>query len=78
MEHIDQTGLKKFFPADSPFLETVIKKATIMAKKGDSALAAPEYLPGLSKLSLYQPILFVGKSNYGTSWEVNRPNVFNR
>jgi len=60
-KHVNDTGLDMFFPPDSPFLQTVIKRATSLAKKGDSALAAPEYLPGLTQLSLYRTIFFCGK-----------------
>jgi len=60
-KHVNDTGLDIFFPRDSPFLKTVISRATALAEKGDSALAAPNYLPGLTQLSLYQPIFFCGK-----------------
>jgi hypothetical protein len=59
-EYITTTGLDKFFPMDSPFLQTVVKKASDLANKGTTALARPEHLLGLTQLSLYQPILFCG------------------
>jgi len=48
------------FPPDSPFLEKVVQKASSLAKKGNTALARPEHLPGLAQFSLYQPIIFCG------------------
>lgn len=62
VEHLKATGLDKFFPAGSPFLEKVVKKASNLAKKGNTALARPEHLPGLTQLSLYKPILFCDNS----------------
>ncbi|KAF8451562.1 hypothetical protein BGX38DRAFT_1269382 [Terfezia claveryi] len=61
-KHVYDKGLDMFFPSDSPFLKTVIDRATTLAEKGDSALAGPDYLPGLTQLSLYQPIFFCDNS----------------
>ncbi|KAF8451724.1 hypothetical protein BDZ91DRAFT_809422 [Kalaharituber pfeilii] len=60
-QQIADAGLGKFFPPNSPLLETVMTKAAELVESGESVLASPEYLPGLSRLSLYQPILFCGK-----------------
>ncbi|KAF8460890.1 hypothetical protein BDZ91DRAFT_700035 [Kalaharituber pfeilii] len=61
-QQIISSGLNAFFPAESTFLQAVITKANTFAKRGESALAAPEYLPGLTQLSLYQPIIFCDNS----------------
>lgn len=60
-DKIATSGVSAFFPANSTFLNDVIAKADTFARQGTSALASPEYLPGLSHLSLYQPIIFCGK-----------------
>ncbi|KAF8542144.1 hypothetical protein BDD12DRAFT_729732, partial [Trichophaea hybrida] len=60
--HIGNLGLSKFFPADSKFLQTMMSKASALAETGGTPLARPEYLSGLSRLSLYQPILFCDNS----------------
>lgn len=60
-EHICNMELSKFFPAESKFLQTTMCKARDLIETESTPLARPEYLPELTKLSLYQPILFYGR-----------------
>ena len=66
--YITSEGLGEFFPAGSEFLQTVARKAAILAESEATALASPEYLPGLTRLSLYQHILFCGVYSGAVSW----------
>ena len=66
--YITSEGLGEFFPAGSEFLQTVARKAAILAESEATTLASPEYLPELTRLSLYQHILFCGVYSGAVSW----------
>ncbi|KAK6523361.1 hypothetical protein TWF281_001341 [Arthrobotrys megalospora] len=57
-EYITKTKLDRFFPPDSPFLKTVVRKALYLEQDPDNTLDVKD----LTKLSLYQTILYLDDS----------------
>jgi hypothetical protein len=70
-EHICNMGLSKFFPMKCKFLQTIMCKPRDIVETESTPLARLEYLPDLTRLSLYQPILFCGRfsiASYQVLW----------
>ncbi|EJT69012.1 hypothetical protein GGTG_13409 [Gaeumannomyces tritici R3-111a-1] len=56
-EYVQDSGLERFFPRDSEFLQK-LAEGLARFKDSPSALNTPENLKGLTKLALYQTILY--------------------
>jgi hypothetical protein len=69
-EHICNVGLSKFFPVESRFLQTTMCKARDLVETESAPLARLEYLPDLTRLSPYQPILFCGRISIASYQEL--------
>ncbi|EJT76718.1 hypothetical protein GGTG_06634 [Gaeumannomyces tritici R3-111a-1] len=60
-EYVQDSGLERFFPRDSEFLQK-LAEGLARFKDSPSALNTPENLKGLTKLSLYQTIIYADDS----------------
>lgn len=64
MKFISETGLGFFFEEGDQFLEDVAKKAAELEGKVDEVLNSKEDIQDVTKLALYQPVFYCGKSNH--------------
>ncbi|TGJ81732.1 hypothetical protein E0Z10_g7027 [Xylaria hypoxylon] len=59
---VKRGGLDRFFPPDDPYLQQVADKAFQLKNDPKNLLNTPRQIDGLSKLALYQPILYCDDS----------------
>ncbi|KAI1819883.1 hypothetical protein F4861DRAFT_106769 [Xylaria intraflava] len=69
---VERGGLSKFFPPGDPYVQQVAEKAAELANDPKNLLNSPAQIDALSKLALYQPVLYCDDS--GSMWnEDNGP-----
>jgi hypothetical protein len=75
---VSDTGLKKFFPRDDPFLQNLAEKAARLKDDPTTDLGKPENIKRLTTLSLYQPVIYCddsGSMAHGDRYEDQRALV---
>ena len=62
--YVKETRLGDFFPLSNPFIQTVAEKATNLLADPLDPLSRPGNLKDLVKVSLYQSVIYCGKSSH--------------
>lgn len=60
-DYVTAKGMDDFFVKDDPFLETLAEKAAELKKNPSTSLKTDENIRDLTRLSLYQPVIYCGK-----------------
>jgi hypothetical protein len=60
-EFLKETQMNDFFAEDDDFLDQVAKKAIKLKTDPSTTLKRPEDIKNLTRLALYQPVLYCGK-----------------
>ncbi|KAI0918884.1 hypothetical protein AcV5_001948 [Taiwanofungus camphoratus] len=60
--YVAESGLDKFFAPGDPFLQTLAEKASALRDDPTTSLGSPENIKRLTRLSLYQPVIYCDDS----------------
>jgi hypothetical protein len=65
--------MEEFFSPDEPFFQTLAEKAVKVRAEPNTAYSDSENIKSLTKLSLYQPVMFcgIGRTTYLHLWHTN-------
>lgn len=69
--HIKDSGLEKFYGSDNTLLQSVAEKASALRNDPNETLNAPESIDRLTRLALYQVVLYCDDSGsmQGRRWD---------